>query len=200
MVNNRVKNICSHLAAVVIVAAAYPAAVNAEETPWSAELFVGTYSSEISRLDEQELFGARIGYRFQEHFGMHVNLSARVGEIEAEESNATIDWRATAVDLSFVWHPKTGGRFEPSLYAGPGFASVSGELSREVNGAVVTVDTDSDLIDDTATLHVGIGSAIHLTDQIHLRIGTRARWYEARDSDEIDTEATLAIGFKFGQP
>ena len=179
---------------------ANPVVANAEETPWSLEAFAGLYSSEISRLDEQELFGARLGYRFEDHFSMHVNLTARVGELEIQDSNTTIDWRATAVDLSFVWHPKIGGMFEPSLYAGPGFANVSGELTREVNGTEITVDSDSDLIDDTATLHFGIGSAIRLTDQIHLRIGTRARWYEARDSDDIDTEATIAIGFKFGEP
>ena len=118
-------------------------------------MFVGMYSSEISQLDEEELAGLRVGYRIADHFGMHINLTPRAGELQAQESNASIDWRATAVDLSFVWHPKTGGKVEPSIYAGPGFASVSGELSREVNGALVTID--SDLIDDTATLHIGIG-------------------------------------------
>ena len=197
---NRIKNSCSSVVAIAVAAVAFPATVNAEEAPWSAELFVGTYSSDISRLDEQELFGVRLGYRFQDHFGMHVNLSARAGDLEVLGSNASIDWRATAVDLSFVWHPKIGGMFEPSFYAGPGFASVSGELTREVDGALITIDSDSDLIDDTATLHVGIGTAIRLTDKVHLRIGTRARWYEARESDELDTEATLAVGVKFSQP
>ena len=70
---------------------------------------------------------------------------------------------------------------------------VAGELTRELDDGTITVDSDSDLIDVTATLPIGIGSAIHLTDKIHLRIGTRACWYEARDSDDIDTEATLLL-------
>lgn len=116
---NRIKNSCSSVVAIAVATVAFPATVNAEETPWSSEVFVGAYSSDISRLDEQELFGVRLGYRFQDHFGMHVNLSARAGDLEVQGSNASIDWRATAVDLSFVWHPKIGGMFEPSFYAGP---------------------------------------------------------------------------------
>lgn len=165
---------------------------------YNFELFGGLYSSELPRLDEEEIIGARFGYRIHDHMGMHVNLTYRQGEVDLSDStfsDVTLDWRATAVDFALVWHPKIGGTLEPSFYAGPGYASIRGDGSAVLpNGDAIY--SDNNTFGDTLTFNVGLGSAIRLTDTVYLRIGTRARWYEARESDDIDTEATLAIGFK----
>ena len=50
---------------------------------------------------------------------------------------------------------------------------------------------------DSLTFNIVAGPIIHLTELLYLKPLFKARIYENRDDDEVDTEATLALGFKF---
>ena len=98
-------------------------------------------------------------------------------------------------DVSFGYMFATNGNFVPDVNfgLGGGFSTLNG--AGQIPGNNVEF---RNFTRDSFTLNVGVGLRILLGRTIYLRPLVRARWFEKRIDDDIDLEATLAIGFRFG--
>jgi len=173
-----------------------PAGARVTPGTWDVEVLAGAYSSGIDVLDEEMLFGLRLGHSVDKVFGIQTELCFTGARSSLPEADGTLDWTAVLVDVSCVGHLKSDGRLVPTLYAGLGWADVSGDATVELRGGATLLVTG--LYESTFTLHGGIGSKLFVKEDFYLRLTGRARWYEARNGDDVDWESTLGIGYTFG--
>ncbi len=164
---------------------------------FSVEAFGGYYDPDS--LDEKgEIYGGRFAYHPNETIGWQLS----VGVIDLEDDFLDIEdsdlrFQLLLADLSFQWHPGGGGFY---VMAGPGFATVDVEV--DIPG------TNNDFEDDdsTFTLHGGLGYRWDIGTSFFIRPEAKARWFDGTDFDAddsaswdgLDTEYTLAFGFRFG--
>jgi hypothetical protein len=71
------------------------------------------------------------------------------------------------------------------LFAGPGYAFVSG-------------DSNSDFSDDSFTFHWGGSFRWDLSKKTYLNFSARWRYFDDRNGDDTDFEPSVGIGWKFG--
>jgi hypothetical protein len=173
-----------------------PAGAQVTAGDWDVEVFAGAYSSGIEALDEETLFGLRVGHSLNKVFGIQTALSFTGAESSLPKVEGTFDWTAVLFDASFLAHLRPDGRLVPTVYAGLGWADVSGDATATLPGGGTLFVTG--LYESTLTLHGGVGSKLFVKENIYLRLAGLARWYDARDGDDVDWEATLGIGYKFG--
>lgn len=181
----------------VALAAVLAFAQAAGASEFTVEGFAGYYDPED--LDENgEIFGGRLGYKPSEQFGMALS----VGVIDLEDDFLNIDdadlrFQLLLADFSFQWYPGGGGFY---LMAGPGYSVIDIEIDIPGN------DNDFNDDDSSFTLHGGLGYRWDLGESFFIRPELKARWFEGTDfeADEsaswegLDTEYSLALGFRFG--
>lgn len=152
----------------------------AQQEKGSFELYLGSYFPDGEQVDEDVTYGIRAGYRFLDRFGLQGTLGRYETEIDF------LDLETTFADLSLVWFMNPHRRAEFLIYGGPGWAFLEA-------GANL-----SEVSDDSLTAHLGLGVDIGLGGRFFLRPDLRARWFEQGDN-EIDIEASLAVGLKVGR-
>ncbi|HEX4956454.1 MAG TPA: outer membrane beta-barrel protein [Thermoanaerobaculia bacterium] len=164
---------------------------------FSVEAFGGYYDPDS--LDEKgEIFGGRFGYRPSDSFG----LALSIGVIDLEDDFLDIEdsdlrFQLLLADLSFQWHPGGGGFY---VMAGPGFSTIDVEID------LAGDNNDFNDDDSTFTLHGGVGYRWDIGSSFFIRPEAKARWFDGTDFDAderaswdgLDTEYTLALGFRFG--
>lgn len=163
--------------ALALVLAAGTASAQAGDV--SFELYGGVYSPS-GGLDDELTYGLRGGYRATNAFG----LEASVGRFDISQPPVELD--VILVDLSFKGYLNSGSKAEVFLFGGPGWAFI------DANAFGNTVFSD-----DSLTLHAGIGVDISLGQHVYLRPDVRGRWFEKSASNDVDVEASLALGFTF---
>ena len=180
----------------LIAGLALGAATPARAQEWTVEGVFGYYDPDS--FDENgEIYGARIGYRPSDHFGML--LSGGVIDLEddildIEDADLRLD--LFLVDFSFQWYP-TGNNFY--LFGGPGFSTV--DLEFDVPGN----NNDINESDSTFTVHAGIGYRWDVGRSFFVRPEIRARWFDGDEFDAgnidsyegLDTEYSVGLGWKF---
>lgn len=185
----------------VLAAAGSPAMAAApEEGGWALGVFAGLYSPGPDLFDDSETFGFRVGYRLTEHVGFagslgFVSLESEDDEMEDLGLDGKIESDLTLIDLSVAWIFRPEHRFSFVAMGGIGgsFSSTDVELTGPGGGTVRAEDFE----DDSFTVNLGLGALIGLGDRMMLRIMPRARYFENRDDDEVDTETTIALGWRF---
>lgn len=163
---------------------------------FSIEGFAGYYDPD-SVDDNNEIFGARIGYQNSESFGLLLS----VGAIDLEDELLDIDdedvqFGLLLADLSFQWYPGGKGFY---LFAGPGYADVEYELDLPGDNNDYTDSVNS------FTVNAGLGYRWDVADAFFLRFEGKARWFEGDDFDAedtdsydgLDSEYTVAAGWRF---
>ena len=163
-----------------------------EEDTWSFSIYAGNYDPGPDVIDDDVSFGVRLGKVLSPHFGWE----GEIGYFNVEEDFTTpvpgsIDSDIIFFDFSLIRYLRVDSRVTPTLFGGAGFSSASSDVS--VGGI-----TFNDLDSESFTLHGGFGAIIDLGEKYYIRPSTRFRWFENRDDDEIDTEFTVAFGWKFG--
>jgi hypothetical protein len=177
------------------------------EGSFEVELYGGYYDLQADLLDGDATLGGRFAYNSTQHFNFQANLGytkleqnlnelALTGEVEAEL------W---LLDFSFGYHFMPNKKFVPEVNGGFGglFATGSGDVEI-LEGGDPICGTErcsvlfKNLTEDSFTLNAGGGVKIDLGRTIYLRPLIRARYITQRDSDKIDPEYSLSIGFKIG--
>lgn len=164
---------------------------------YSVEVFGGYYDPDS--LDEQgEIFGGRFGWRPTDAFGLM--LSAGVIDLEddfLDIEDADLRFQVLLADLSFQWYPNGHGFY---VEAGPGLSTVDIEI--DIPGD----DNDFSDQENTFTIHAGLGYRWDIGSSFFVRPEAKARWFDGTDFavddsaswDGLDTEYTLALGWRFG--
>lgn len=104
-------------------------------------------------------------------------------------SKISIDHLLT--DLSYSLDLSTTARTETSVFFGPGWAFTSGVDPRAA-GAPSVLDGEG------FTAHLGLGIKVDVSDRLYWTVRPRARWFEARDEDELEMEIAIGAGIRFG--
>lgn len=147
------------------------------------EIFAGAYQPEDNVLDTGATFGLRGGYRYSDAFGFEGSVSAFHSDL-----GPGVDVDFGFFDASFKWYPGSGGKKnELLLFGGPGWS--------RVDASAQTIFGNLSVSDDSATAHIGIGGELHVGNRWYLRPEARARYFDK--GGDVDTEATLAVGFTF---
>lgn len=165
--------------AVLLVALAPPAA-SAQAGTGAFELYGGYYFPDEDLLDDDLTYGIRGTYRWTDALA----FEATVGRYE-EDLGFGVDFELTLVDFSTAWTLNPGSPTEFAFFAGPGWAFLD-----------VSAPFGLSASDDTFTVHAGVDLQIPLSDRIYLRPDARARYFE--QSEDVDLEASVAIGFRIG--
>ncbi|MEZ6024124.1 MAG: OmpA family protein [Hyphomonadaceae bacterium] len=121
-------------------------------------------------LDDGIVYSGGVGYAFQNGFRLEGELSAR----ENEYSPASQDIDSRAAMLNAYYDFNRGGRFEPYIGAGVGYANY---------------DLDFNAEEDTWAWQLLAGVAIGLTDRLDLDVGYR--YFNIPDTDFSGTDVDL---------
>jgi OOP family OmpA-OmpF porin len=172
-----------------------PLSARAEIRAGSFEVgpFVGyNFFEKAQNLQNQPVYGARLGYNFTRHFGIEVagefirsyvdNVGITVpkeGQFRSPMDRVDI----TFYHLDAVYHFIPDGRFNPFVVVGVGAAHYSPTISTR----------------DMAALNVGLGAKYWLTDSIALRFDVQDYMVtEIIQETYHNIRATIGITFAFG--
>ncbi|MDX1999963.1 MAG: hypothetical protein SF066_19780 [Thermoanaerobaculia bacterium] len=173
------------------------------------ELFGGYYASDDLLIEEGSALGLRGGLLLRGPWSAEVSLSRLEGNVDRESGFLLGPNGGTSVghfkaeqtqltfELSFV---RKLGESGWSILGGPGWGYVENNFTQSFSGSPGTrFKTTEDLF----SLHTGLTGRFRLSDHTYLRPDLRIRWSDdvdlrfADDSNNFDTEASIAIGWKF---
>ena len=151
------------------------------------EISTGIFYSELDGgfLGDQAAIGFRGGYRFTDRWALQGSIS-RVELFDYGQSFVNFDGNATFFDVSGMFYLNPRSRAEVFVYGGIGAASFDLEVGGIFLGAP-----------GTFTTHLGIGLNIRLTKLLYLRPDIRARWLGNFAGGAVDTESSIALGWRF---
>ncbi len=176
------------MVAVVLLLLPWPARSEIRAGSFEVSPFGGyNFFEERQNLEDQFIFGARLGYNFTKHFGIEAAGEFLQTEVDDKTEKYSREGEFTSpiddVDITFyhvdlLYHFMPEGNFNPFLVAGFGAAHYSPETINE---------------DDMGIVSFGIGTKYWLMENIALR-------FDLRDNMVIDEtihniEATLGVVF-----
>ena len=82
----------------------------------------------------------------------------------------------------------------PILFGGVGWVNVNADVDLDTPTGTIDV---SGFNENSFTFHAGAAVKVSLSQGTYLRADVRARYFEGRDGDSVDGEATLAFGLYF---
>ena len=160
------------------------------------EAWVGYYEPDPSAMDADTSYGLRSIFRRPDGlgFGIEIGYVSASGEAISGGVASDLDWDAFFVDGVFDFPIGHGTKVIPAFTFGTGFAFSSVDASAD--GRVGSVDVD-DLEDTTFTAQAGFGVKFNLGPSCYIRPAARLRWFEARSSEDLDTEYLIGFGKSF---
>jgi hypothetical protein len=168
--------------------------VFAQQGGWQyqLELFGGYYDPKPDVMDEGNLAGLRFGRMTQEMFRFDVTVGYFEGDLlteEGDDRDLTYESFFVNFDETLLLNPD--GSVHPTVVVGVGWAwaKLVGHGSGGLGSGFEKLD------EGTLSVNAGLGLEVELGSRASLRPVVRARWFEARDQDEVDLEATLGIAF-----
>ncbi len=185
---------CCILACLALTTAAAQAQL--DEGMMAFEIYGGNYAPGPGDFDDESSFGVRFGGMATER----VVLIGSLGQVEfdgtATDGMVSTVWdsETTMVDFTIGYVFRAGNKF--SIAVGGGIGGAFTDFNGQLQTPTLIARFDS-LSSDSFTLNAVVGPIIHLGSRVYLKPLVRARWFEARDDDEVDIESTLAFGFKW---
>jgi hypothetical protein len=160
------------------------------------EIWVGLYQPDPSFMDDDISFGLRSLFHAPDGLGFGVELGyvAASGEATSGAQTGSVDWDALWIEGIFDLPLGHSKKAVPSFFFGAGFAFESADS--EVEGPIGSIEVD-DLDGTSFTAQAGFGVKFVLGDHFYLRPAARLHWFEARGSDDLDTEYILGFGRTF---
>jgi hypothetical protein len=156
----------------------------------------GAYDAGPDVIDDSELFDLRFNYALSQKLRVGASVGFSKFESGALPAGLTgsFDGEVVFVDLGagYVFRPRKRLSFAVAGSIGGAFTSIDGAI-QDVDGTPLFEDVTG----DSLTLSAGFGARIAFTRRIGLRLLKRYRWFEAREDDEIDSDLTLGLGFRF---
>lgn len=183
----------------LLLAAAAPAARAAVlANSGNFEVFAGTTFPGPELLDEDLLFGIRLGFNASSRTSLELLLAfqetdSSLAGPELAGAPGALEYKALVLDLSFARHLLPRKRATPLLLAGAGWVDVTTDREPEPTPGA---DLDG-LEEDSISVHAAAGVRVALTKGTYLRAEWRARWLQARGHDPLDSEITVGFGYYF---
>jgi hypothetical protein len=164
---------------------------------FEVELFGGGYDAAPDVVSSNAVYGVRLGYNLNRRFNVQGSLGRFTSDKQLvfEPQGGKLEYEMSLLDVTFGYQFFPSKWFVPTVEAGLGraFVSTGGDFSEGILQAIIP-----DLLDDSLTLTAGGSFKLFLSERFYFRPAVQARWFEARQSDEVDAALTLAIGFRFG--
>ena len=189
---------CTLLAVALLATSSLPADGAEHPGAWEKELFFGLYDPEPELLDEVGTVGMRLNYIMSGHFSVLGELGfinrteVRFTVDDPDSSEAQLEYDAIFLDASLSWQPLKLKRWVLGVYGGPGWSFISGRVRTVEDDRPTSVVQG--LENDSFSAHGGVSLKWYFGQGFYLRGTGRVRWFEARDSDDLDREITLALG------
>jgi hypothetical protein len=187
------------LTTVLTAMLAVPASAAVEEGSNSFEIYAGVYFPDGSTFDEAATYGLRFGRAFTSRWGGEISAGyyeddavTGAGTVASPTLDNDLDIINIDLDVVFFANPDSSAVF--TVYGGIGWANTDWKQTDVVAKTSTSADSDS------FTVNAGIGGRFYLgaEERVFLRIDGRARYFEDRDDDEIDFEATFGVGWVWG--
>lgn len=173
------------------------------------ELFGGYFASDDVLIEEGSALGLRGGLLLKGPWSAEVSLSRLEGNADRElgiwlgpdggTGVGNLDADQTQFTFEFSFARKLG-KSGWSILGGPGWSYVENDYTQSYSEvSAVRYRFTRDLF----SLHAGVTGRFRLSDHTYLRPDLRIRWSDdvdlrfAGDSDNFDTEASIAVGWKF---
>ena len=169
-----------------------PASAAVEEGTSQFEIFAGVYFPDGSIFDENPTYGLRFGHVFSPRVGFEIQGSYYGDDEDLVLTNVDIDLINVDLDVVFFANPDSRAVF--TVFGGLGWSNTDITVTDLTTKARFSDDSDS------LTVNAGIGGRFFVGsgERVYLRLDGRARWFEDRDDDEVDFEATFGVGWVFG--
>ncbi len=165
---------------------ALPANASSNDPATLFELFAGSYRPEAEGIENDAVYGVRLGRAVTERF----EVEGAIGRFENSSSigdDASLNADSNLVDASGVWVVPVRDKMQWLVFGGPGWAF--GEAEIVVGQERFAQSTDS------WSMHAGTGMRLGLTQRAHVRPEARLRWYE--QSGDTDLQLTVSAGLRF---
>lgn len=152
----------------------------------------GRYDPEAERLEDDVVYGLRLGVRSPRE-GRTLGLEAAVDRFRTTDLETASEVELTFFDLSAKYYPTDArDRFRGFLFGGPGWAWVDRKRPADDGG-------NGEELEDSFSLHFGAGLDFRITDRWSLQPELRVRW---REQDGFDFEkggfgAAVALKYFF---
>lgn len=163
-----------------------PALASSTSQATRFELFAGSYQPEAEGIENDAIYGLRLGHALNERF----EIEGTVGRFEntsriGNEANLKAD--ANLLDASGLWVIPVRNKMQWLVFGGPGWATGEAELTVDAQRFVESTESWS--------MHAGTGFRLGLTQRAHVRPEARLRWYE--QSGDTDVQLTVSAGLRF---
>ena len=160
------------------------------------EIYGGNTDPQPDDLDDETTFGIRFGNMLTENVAIIVSLGRVEFDGTSIDGMSVLDFDSehTLLDVTVGYVFRPASRFAIAVGGGIGgsFNSFDGELTTPTFRARF-----DGIASDSFTLHAVVGPVIGLGSRVYLKPVVKARWFEAREDDEIDLESSLAVGFRW---
>lgn len=188
----RLRRVIPTAALVGLMVGVCPTAAQVPPQSMQFEVLAGFYEPSPPFLDADLLYGIRFGFNTGAHLMFELELAFQSSDSQVVEMGVPgrIDYEAMLLDLSVGWTFAPRKKVNGMIYGGVGYANV--DASVEAGEASI-----SGLFDDSVTVNLGAGLRIGITKGSYLRFDVRGRWFNSRDDDEVDGDATVAYGWYF---
>jgi hypothetical protein len=180
---------------VLVAIAAGPAAGRIIEGTTEAEFYGGAYLPGPGELDTAFALGLHGGRNFSESYKLQIGFGyarsdgARVGDMGGK---ADLELTLTFIDATFVYHVMPRRRWVTLLYGGPSWAFA--DLVADIDPVDEPLFVEG-LRKDSFSFHFGAGGKYDINRTWSLIPALRWRWFEKRDTGDLDYEITLGVGY-----
>ena len=187
------------VAAILVLCGPVASPAAAADGDTGVEVFLGWMDPGPGLVDENPTAGVRWTDMLSERVGLQVSLGYFNGELDTPDVNDPVfdysfDSESVFLDLGGVLDLAPRADISPKLVAGIGWAWVHVD---EYADTVLPEDDLEGISKDSLTAHLGLFVTIDLGERLYLAPGIRGRWIENRADDEIDLQASVALGCRF---
>ena len=184
------------------LAAGLPAHAEVRAKSFELEIFGGYYEPGADFVDGEVTYGGRLGYNFNRRW----NLQGSIGYVQLDGegsdpmsmTSGTFEVDLWNIDLALGYQFFVDSKVVPEVHGGIGGSFGNFSIDAVIPGFNIMV---RNLSEDSFTANLGGSLKIYLGQTVYLRPAVTGRWFEVRDLatlDNLDWEASLALGFRFG--
>jgi hypothetical protein len=165
----------------------------------AVELYGGYYFPDPGIIDHSFTLGLRGAVPIRERINLQVGFgyAGSEGDVTLDDgTHVAFDYTLTFMDLTLAYEYRVRRRVWLAFEGGPSWSFVDADLDARLGHEEETL---RGVRDDTFSLHFGAGAKYFVRRAWYLRPVVRFRWQEQRESEGLDSELSLALGYTLGR-
>lgn len=183
------------VACAALLVSTAPATARTLEGSAEFEGYAGVYLPGPSVLTTEPVIGFRGGVNVKPKFNLQIDFSYVRSKTTVEPIpgvSADLDFKMSSIAIPFAFQPMPYSRWVPMLYAGPGWAWIDAKVTTDAQFDEPIPDR---LKEDSFFIVFGGGVRYFANRNWYVRPDVRFRWFQRRDTDQIDSEIVFAVGY-----